>query len=106
MEAHPELYLGPSGEEGVGQQQKLELFISGFGIALRHHGIADQDLDVYAGFGAYLRDRFDAGLEDSPICVILGSPETKDDAWNAFWRLFREYRAGAPPIREDATGVG
>ncbi len=89
----PTMYLG--GGSRSDQLHALQAIMTGYSLALRQHGVGNDDLRVIGQLEDFLRKRSGADNVTGIDHVLFTSP-TDAVAWNRVWTLIDEFRAAHP----------
>jgi hypothetical protein len=91
IEKQPSMYLGWGDSARDKQLHSLQAVFAGYALALRQHGIGNDDLGVLGELEDFLRER--SGADNlSGIDQILATSGHADEAWRRVWSLINEFR--------------
>jgi hypothetical protein len=90
----PGMYLGANVPHHGVMLDRLDTWIVGYSEAVRVHRIRDPGLERYESFWQFLEKRLARSMEKGTIQTIRMLSMNDAEAWETYWRLLAEFRAG------------
>jgi len=91
IQRQPSMYLGWDAASRRKQLHALQAVLVGYALALRQHGVGDEDLGVLGELEEFMRKR--SGADNlSGIDQVLATSKTEQEAWDRVWALIDEFR--------------